>query len=770
MDVDRDERTAECEEQAPRSRPRRRRGVSGESGSAAPADDVFVIRVGRQVRKIARDKVAAMRVVRVITRPNVGGPAIQAMTLSDRLASRGFETVLVHGQLDAGEGDMRYLLPPSVDVKYLAALRRPLAPAHDGVALAQLLDVMRDFRPQIVHTHMAKAGTLGRAGGGDLQPHRPDAAIAPVWCTRITGTCWTDTSARPRRGVFSASNARWRAPPIASSPSRRASRPSCSSSTASAGPTNTASSLWASISPALAAIDDDARARARAALEISGRRRGGDHRRPPDRDQAAAAVSRGRAADRRRVSCRRISDRRATASCVRELEASAATLGLADRVRFLGWRRDLETIYGATDVFLLTSRNEGTPVALIESLAAGCAGVSTDVGGVRGRARAATPSACSRRTATRPRSPAASRRCSPMRIGAGAWATPAARSVVARYGLDRLVDRRRARCTASCCTRDFRDDLPPLALDRLPGRDAATGCSSSGTSGRTGRRNGPTRMDTAGSGGARRRPASSRAFPTRPRFVPEVLRTPLYSAVRGARVPAVRRPASCPVALAQTFVFVLICLVVCAIARRVTSEPIALGAAGATRALSADSVFRRAGHDRGAGRRCCSRCRCGWRCPRLPIGTCRRFAWLGVLLALTTLSRPVFVLFPFALAGSRPRRASARCAFAGGRALGTVDDHARGVRAHHGCRGSRYNYVTLGRFTLSPAGGVGRGLWEGSWQATWSGRLQNELTHLADDIDDRAELDRRVRGRGRRANSCPRSRCSSTSISGKTSG
>jgi len=55
-----------------------------------------------------------------------------------------------------------------------------------------------------------------------------------------------------------------------------------------------------------------------------------------------------------------------------------------------------------------------------------------------------------------------------------------------------------------------------------------------------------------------------------------------------------------------------------------------------------------------------------------------------------------------------------------------------------------YNYATLGRITISPAGGIGRGLWEGSWQATWSGRLQNELTHLADDIDDRAELDRRV--------------------------
>ena len=53
------------------------------------------------------------------------------------------------------------------------------------------------------------------------------------------------------------------------------------------------------------------------------------------------------------------------------------------QVRFLGWRGDLETIYGATDIFVLTSRNEGTPVALIEAMAAGVASVSTDVGGVR---------------------------------------------------------------------------------------------------------------------------------------------------------------------------------------------------------------------------------------------------------------------------------------------------------------------------------------------------------------------------------------------------
>jgi glycosyltransferase involved in cell wall biosynthesis len=66
----------------------------------------------------------------------------------------------------------------------------------------------------------------------------------------------------------------------------------------------------------------------------------------------------------------------------RDLETQTAKLGLTARTRFLGWRGDLDTIYGATDVFVLTSRNEGTPVALIEAMAAEVASVSTNVGGV----------------------------------------------------------------------------------------------------------------------------------------------------------------------------------------------------------------------------------------------------------------------------------------------------------------------------------------------------------------------------------------------------
>src|SRR5207253_11518069 len=120
------------------------------------------------------------------------------------------------------------------------------------------------------------------------------------------------------------------------------------------------------------------------------------------------------------------------------LEQTARDFGLADRVRFLGWRRDLPTIYGASDVFLLTSRNEGTPVALIESLASGVPGVSTDVGGVRDVIDANTG-------AVAPFDDAAGLAAAVTRLLADRglrqmMGERGRASVVARYGLDRLVN------------------------------------------------------------------------------------------------------------------------------------------------------------------------------------------------------------------------------------------------------------------------------------------------------------------------------------------
>jgi 4-amino-4-deoxy-L-arabinose transferase-like glycosyltransferase len=229
-------------------------------------------------------------------------------------------------------------------------------------------------------------------------------------------------------------------------------------------------------------------------------------------------------------------------------------------------------------------------------------------------------------------------------------------------------------------------------------------------------------------------------FPDAPRFVPEVIRTPAYPALV-AVVYRLFGKGQLPVALVQTAIFVLICLLTFALTRLVASERVALAAAALTAlfapipyfgALVMTEVWTTLLFTLSM-----------WLLLRVfrdsRIGP---FAWLGVLLGITTLSRPVFVLFPVALAGigfvvlpllrvtPRPRAAQWLAMLA----LFVVTM----------LPWFSYNYVTLGRFTLSPAGGVGRGLWEGGWQATWSGRLQNELTHLADDIDDRAELDRAV--------------------------
>jgi glycosyltransferase involved in cell wall biosynthesis len=65
-----------------------------------------------------------------------------------------------------------------------------------------------------------------------------------------------------------------------------------------------------------------------------------------------------------------------------ELRRLAQGLDLAPRIHFLGWRNDLEAILSELDVVICCSRNEGTPVALIEAMAAGVPALSTDVGGM----------------------------------------------------------------------------------------------------------------------------------------------------------------------------------------------------------------------------------------------------------------------------------------------------------------------------------------------------------------------------------------------------
>lgn len=320
-------------------------------------------------------------VVRIITRLNIGGPSIQATRLTSGLDSHGFTTTLIHGRLGEGEGDMSYLIAPGSRAIYLDVLRRPLSPLNDLRAVVRVYGELKRARPAIVHTHMAKAGLIGRVAAAIYNLTRDRSGRARVIHTY---------HGHVLEGYFSAAMTS-----VFITLERLLAR---------------ATDRIVAISPAIehqlrdgfrigradqyrvvplgfdlssfAAVDDAARIRARQDLQLSA-----------DAD-VVCTVGRLTAIKQHRLFLETIAKVAAKRPKVvaliagdgelrSDLEAYAAELKIADRVRFLGWRRDLANIYAATDVFLLTSRNEGTPVALIEAMASAVPGVSTDVGGVK---------------------------------------------------------------------------------------------------------------------------------------------------------------------------------------------------------------------------------------------------------------------------------------------------------------------------------------------------------------------------------------------------
>ena len=103
-----------------------------------------------------------IRVLRIIDRLNVGGPALQASVLAERLDPTRFEQVLLAGAIDPDEGDYVTLRAPGLRVEQRARPRPSAEPADDAHALGQISAAIRRFRPHVVHTHKAKAGALGR--------------------------------------------------------------------------------------------------------------------------------------------------------------------------------------------------------------------------------------------------------------------------------------------------------------------------------------------------------------------------------------------------------------------------------------------------------------------------------------------------------------------------------------------------------------------------------------------------------------------------------
>ena len=103
-----------------------------------------------------------IRVMQVIARMNVGGPAVLVADLMRNLNSAEFQSVLVTGFCDENESD--YLDQVAVDIQAikLPGLGRSISVTKDLKAFFLLVKEIRKFRPDVIHTHTAKAGVLGR--------------------------------------------------------------------------------------------------------------------------------------------------------------------------------------------------------------------------------------------------------------------------------------------------------------------------------------------------------------------------------------------------------------------------------------------------------------------------------------------------------------------------------------------------------------------------------------------------------------------------------
>jgi glycosyltransferase involved in cell wall biosynthesis len=335
----------------------------------------------RAVRHVTEDihtassTTAPVRVLRVIARMNIGGPAHHVSLLAGRLDNEGYRTLLLGGALGRGEGSFEHLATRrGATIRFVPGLRPEVAPLSDLRALFNLVRIMREFRPSIVHTHTAKAGALGRLAA-IIAP-----GVRPVIVHTYHGHVLTGYFGKPLSMIFRAVE---RALALKSD---------CLVAVSAATMRELVQLRVAPASkfrtiPIGLELDDllTVERTAGSSFRLEAGAGPGD----------VLAVFVGRLAPIKRLDV--LIDALALAS-VQEprlrlaivgdgelrsaLEERVSRLGLRHIATFVGFREDLCAIAAGSDVAVLASDNEGTPVALIEAAAAARPAVATAVGGV----------------------------------------------------------------------------------------------------------------------------------------------------------------------------------------------------------------------------------------------------------------------------------------------------------------------------------------------------------------------------------------------------
>lgn len=314
----------------------------------------------------AKDQIRPIRVLRIISRMNIGGPAVQISGLMRGLDPKFFEHKLLTGHCDAKESDYLISAANDIYVTRIDGLGRSIKPISDVFALVATIKIIREYRPDIVHTHTAKAGVIGRlasilSGHHSIRVHTFHGHLLQgyfsPWKTKII------TFVEFFLGIFTKKLV--------------AVGNKVQNDLIDAGIGN--KEKFTVIPPGLVLGDIPSSKNAKKTLNLD-----------PNYSYCSliGRVTQIKRPDRFLKVVEELVTRKVKVKFI--IAGSGELFERTEKlikekslpVLCLGWRSDIELILAASDIVILTSDNEGTPLSLIQAGMAGVPVVSTNVGSV----------------------------------------------------------------------------------------------------------------------------------------------------------------------------------------------------------------------------------------------------------------------------------------------------------------------------------------------------------------------------------------------------
>ncbi len=352
-----------------------------------------------------------IRILRLITRLNTGGPAQHVVWLTGKLDREKFDSLLVTGVVEDNEESMDYFAD-DMGVKFLRVpeLKRKIS-LNDFMAIVKIYRIISDFEPDIIHTHTSKAGFVGGLAGmlhnfrrylGRKRPllilhtfhgHTFNSYFSPLWgrffllierflsSVSFGRQMIVTISARQKEEILRYLRLNDHGGRLLAADSRKTKAEESGNNIRCSGSRVMVIPLGIDLEPF--AHVKSLRGKFRSEFRI------------PDDTLIVGWV--GRLAPVKNpalflevaLKCRGICSQPVCFVLAGEgelkgsLQKKAERVGIDDSVLFIGNRRDMRSIWADMDILVLTSNNEGTPVSILEAMACGIPVVATDVGGVR---------------------------------------------------------------------------------------------------------------------------------------------------------------------------------------------------------------------------------------------------------------------------------------------------------------------------------------------------------------------------------------------------